>query len=64
LPLRSGLDGIAAFGRDIQDSRKKLHPSHSLDKTIHYALLSRLIELDGQLVAVHGHLLPTPSKVL
>jgi len=28
--------------------------SHPLDKTIHHALLARLVELDGELVAVDG----------
>jgi hypothetical protein len=29
-------------------------PSHPLHKTIHHPLFARLIELNGQLVAVHG----------
>jgi len=42
-------DGASRFmpGRDGE-------ASHPLDKTIHHALFARLVEMDGQLVAVHG----------
>lgn len=32
----------------------RLAPSHPLHETIHHALLPRLVEVDGQLVAVDG----------
>jgi hypothetical protein len=34
--------------------RKYPIPSHPLHKTIHHPLFARVVELDGQLVAVHG----------
>src|SRR6185312_9074219 len=53
--------GIHVLGRstkkDVDGRVKPGHDgegSHPLHKTIHYALFARFVEMDGELVAVHG----------
>ena len=51
--VSAGLKGISPFALAASLSFE-VNISHPLHKTIHHALLARLVELDGQLVAVDG----------